>query len=139
MLWFLSFFTEFRNLQISCARMEETTVEALKRASQAERCEALQADTIVSLQQALKGAEGVADFFCQRVTGKKMYEQLPTLPENAAGPQPVYKQRRQARELVHEGNIDFANELREMMERQQRQAQQNSPASSQLAAMIPQQ
>ena len=117
--WFLSFFTEFRNLQIGYARMEETTAEALKRASHAEHREALQAETIVSLKQALKGAEGIADFFCQRVTGRKMYEQLPTLPENAPGPQPVYKQRRQARELVHEGNIDFATELREMMEKQQ--------------------
>jgi hypothetical protein len=119
MTWMLELFPEFRALRLRYAALAAVAKEAQARALEAEHDAALQADTIVALKQALHGAEGVADFFCQRVTGRKMYAELPTLPEGAPGPVPVYKAKRQARDLVNEGNFDFAREQAEMLKRAQ--------------------
>lgn len=117
MIWLLNRFPEFRELRDGYARLEEVAKDALRRASQAERESALKGQTIAVQQEALRGAQANADFFCQRVTGRKIYENMPALPEGAPGPVPIYRSKMQARELVNAGNLDFIEEQRQLLNR----------------------
>lgn len=114
MLWFLRLFRVFRDLESEQRKLAGQVIQLQDQArwSQGE---------ISGLSTQLKDANAradhstrlVADFFCQWVTGKKLYDAAPDLPAENPDTETVPRQRVRAREVQQQEQAEaYAQMLR---------------------------